>query len=233
MKTNPNDLRGLRDRTGLGLRDCKKALEERDGDIKKAVDKLRTIGFAKADKICDRIASDGPVAMCLNENYGALVELNCETDFVARNEKFIKLVSNLASIAHQERCTSVDELKNAKYEGIGTVQEAIINGTSVPGEKLELSKLCYLEAKDGVIAGYIHGDACGLGKIGASIALQGDKAKLQEIGKQIAMHVVAMKLEALSIADLDHMKLKNERSIIEEQVRGLNKPEEVAKKNSR
>uniref|UniRef100_A0A1B0FJ91 Elongation factor Ts, mitochondrial n=1 Tax=Glossina morsitans morsitans TaxID=37546 RepID=A0A1B0FJ91_GLOMM len=106
--TNPNDLRGLRDRTGLGLRDCKKALEERDGDIKKAVDKLRTIGFAKADKKCDRIASDGPVAMCLNENYGALVELNCETDFVARNEKFIKLVSNLASIAHQERCTSVD-----------------------------------------------------------------------------------------------------------------------------
>ncbi|KDB19817.1 elongation factor Ts [Wolbachia endosymbiont of Glossina morsitans morsitans] len=105
---NPDDIRELRDRTGLGLSDCKKALEKCDGDIKKAVDKLRTIGFAKADKKSDRIASDGPVAMCLNENYGALVELNCETDFVARNEKFIKLVSNLASIAHQERCTSVD-----------------------------------------------------------------------------------------------------------------------------
>ncbi len=232
MKMNPDDIRELRDRTGLGLSDCKKALEECDGDIKKAVDKLRTIGLAKADKKSDRVASDGLVVMCLTENYGALVELNCETDFVARNEKFIELVSNLASIAHQERCTSVDELKNAKYESIGTVQEAIMNGTSVLGEKLELSKLCYLEAKDGVIAGYVHGDVCGLGKIGALIALQssGDKAKLQEIGKQIAMHVVAMKPEALSIDDLDQMKLKNERSIIEEQVRGLNKPEEVAKK---
>ncbi len=232
MKMNPDDIRELRDRTGLGLSDCKKALEECDGDIKKAVDKLRTIGLAKADKKSDRVASDGLVAMCLTENCGVLIELNCETDFVARNEKFIELVLNLASIAHQERCTSVDELKNAKYESIGTVQEAIMNGTSVLGEKLELSKLCYLEAKDGVIAGYVHGDVCGLGKIGALIALQssGDKAKLQEIGKQIAMHVVAMKPEALSIDDLDQMKLNNERSIIEEQVRSLNKPEEVAKK---
>lgn len=170
--------------------------------------------------------------MCLTENYGALVELNCETDFVARNEKFIELVSNLASIAHQERCTSVDELKNAKYESIGTVQEAIMNGTSILGEKLELSKLCYLETKDRVIAGYVHGDVRGLGKTGALVALQspGDKVKLQEIGKQTAMHIVAMKPEALSIDDLDQMKLKNERSIIEEQVRSLNKPEEVAKK---
>ena len=179
-----------------------------------------------------RTTNQGLTAVIVNKSHAAVVEINCETDFVARNEKFIELVSNLASIAHQERCTSVDELKNAKYESIGTVQEAIMNGTSVLGEKLELSKLCYLEAKDGVIAGYVHGDVCGLGKIGALIALQssGDKAKLQEIGKQIAMHVVAMKPEALSIDDLDQMKLKNERSIIEEQVRGLNKPEEVAKK---
>jgi elongation factor Ts len=229
---NPDNVRELRDRTGLGLSDCKKALEECDGDIKKAVDKLRTIGLAKADKKFDRVASDGLIAMHLAENCGVLVELNCETDFVARNEKFIELVSNLAPIAYQGRCTSVDELKNAKYEGVGTVQEAIMNGTSVLGEKLELSKLCYLEAKNGIIAGYVHGDAYGLGKTGALIALQssGDKAKLQEIGKQIAMHVVAMKPEALSIDDLDQMKLNNERSIVEEQVKSLNKPEEVTKK---
>nr|CAH7764551.1 unnamed protein product [Callosobruchus chinensis] len=213
----------------LGLSDCKKALEECDGDIKKAVDRLRTIGFAKADKKSDRVASDGLIAMCLAKNYGVLVKVNCETDFVARNEKFIALVSNLASIACQERCTSLDELKNAKYEDVGTVQEAIISGTSVLGEKLELSNLCYLETKDGIIAGYVHGDMHGLGKIGALVALQssGDK---QEIGKQIAMHVVAMKPEALSIDDLDQEKLNNERSIIEEQVKSLNKPEEVAKK---
>ncbi|MGL9725344.1 MAG: translation elongation factor Ts [Wolbachia sp.] len=229
MKVNLSNISELRDRTGLGLSDCKKALEECNDDIKKAVDKLRTIGLAKADKKSDRIASDGLIAMCLAENYGVLVELNCETDFVARNEKFIELILNLASIAHQEHCTSVDELKNTKYEDVGTVQEAIINGTSVLGEKLELSNFCYLEAKNGIVAGYIHGDMCGLGKIGALVALQssGDK---QEIGKQIAMHVVAMKPEALSIDDLDQEKLNSERSIIKEQVKSLNKPEEVAKK---
>ncbi|WCR58471.1 translation elongation factor Ts [Wolbachia endosymbiont of Ctenocephalides felis wCfeJ] len=232
MKMNLDSVRELRDRTGLGLSDCKKALEECNGDIKKAIDKLRTIGLAKADKKVDRVTSDGLIAMHLNENCGILVELNCETDFVARNERFIELISNLVSVAYRERCTSIDELKNAKYEDVGTVQEAIMNGTSVLGEKLELSKLCCLEAKDGVVAGYVHGDMCNLGKIGALVALQssGDKSKLQEIGKQIAMHIVAMKPEALSIDDLDQAKLSNERSIIEEQVKSLNKPEEVTRK---
>ncbi|QIT36263.1 translation elongation factor Ts [Wolbachia endosymbiont of Brugia pahangi] len=232
MKMNPDNIRELRDRTGLGLSDCKKALEECSGDIKEAIGKLRAIGLAKADKKIDRVASDGLIAMHLAESCGVLIELNCETDFVARNEKFIELISNLASIAYQERCTSIDKLKNAKYEGVGTVQEAIMNGTSVLGEKLELSRLCYLEAKDGVIAGYVHGDVRGLGKTGALVALRssGDKSKLQEVGKQIAMHVVAMKPEALSIDNLDQTKMNNERSIIEEQVKGLNKPEEVTKK---
>ncbi|NSX83640.1 elongation factor Ts [Wolbachia endosymbiont of Atemnus politus] len=232
MKMNLDSVKELRDRTGLGLSDCKKALEECNGDIKKAIDKLRAVGLAKAGKKCDRVTSDGLIAMHLNENRGVLIELNCETDFVAKNEKFIELISNLASIAHQERCTSADELKNAKYEGVGTVQEAIMNGTSVLGEKLELSKLCYLESKDGVIAGYVHGDVRNLGKTGALVALQssGDQSKLQEVGKQIAMHVVAMKPEALSIDDLDHTKLNNERYIIEEQVKNLNKPEEVTRK---
>ncbi|WP_168464065.1 translation elongation factor Ts [Wolbachia endosymbiont of Ctenocephalides felis wCfeT] len=232
MIVNPSNIRELRDRTGLGLSDCKKALEECDGDINKAVDKLRAIGLAKADKKSDRIAADGLVAMHLSENCGVLVELNCETDFVARNDKFIELVSNLASIAQKERCVSIDELKNAQYNGTGTVKEAIMNGTSILGEKLELSKVCYLEAKDGVIAGYVHGDIHGLGKTGALVALQssGDKAKLQEVGKQVAMHIVAMKPEALSIDDLDQAKLNNERSIVEEQVKSLNKPEEVTKK---
>ncbi|MDM8334814.1 translation elongation factor Ts [Wolbachia pipientis] len=232
MKMNLDNVRELRDRTGLGLSDCKKALEECDGNIKRAIDKLRTIGLVKADKKFDRVTSDGLVAMHLAENCGVLIELNCETDFVARNEKFIELISNLASIACQERCASIDELKNTKYAGIGTVQEAIMNGTSVLGEKLELSKLCYLEANDGVIAGYVHGDMRGLGKTGALVALQssGDKSKLQEVGKQIAMHIVAMKPEALSIDDLDHTKLNNELSIVDEQVKKLNKPEEVTKK---
>ncbi len=234
MKMNQDSIRELRGRTGLSLSDCKKALEECDGSIKKAIDRLRTIGLTKADKKIDRGTLDGLVAMYLNKNRGVLIELNCETDFVARNEKFIELISNLVSIAYQNRCTSVGDLKSAEYEGIGTVQEAIINNTSVFGEKVELSKLCYLEIKDGVIAGYVHGDSDipNLGKTGALVALQslGDQLKLQEIGKQIAMHIVAMKPEALSIDDLGYTKLNNERSIVEEQVNSLNKPEEVTKR---
>lgn len=232
MEIKLNDIRELRDRTGLGLSDCKKALEECGCDIDKAVEKLRTIGLARADKKSDRIAADGLIAMHLCDNCGVLVELNCETDFVARNDKFVELLSKLASIAYEEKCTNVNELKNAKYEGANTVQEVVMNSTSVLGEKLELSKVCYLEAKEGVVAGYVHGDVHGLGKTGALIALEssGDKLKLQEIGKQVAMHVVAMKPDALSISDLDQVKLKNEYFIIEEQVKSLNKPEEVTKK---
>ncbi|QKX01624.1 elongation factor Ts [Wolbachia endosymbiont of Cruorifilaria tuberocauda] len=233
MKISTSSIKELRDRTGIGIGDCKKALEECNGDIKKAIDKLRVIGLAKADKKVDRVTSDGLVAMHLNRNRGVLIELNCETDFVARNEKFIKLILNLVSIAYRKRCTNIDDLKNAEYEDIGTVQEVIINNTSIFGEKVELSKLCYLENdEDGVIAGYVHGDICNLGKIGALVALQssGDQSKLQEIGKQIAMHVVAMKPEALSIDNLCCTKLSNERSIVEKQVNSLNKPEEITKK---
>ncbi|MDG7055939.1 MAG: translation elongation factor Ts [Wolbachia endosymbiont of Meromenopon meropis] len=232
MKMNPNSIKELRNRTGLGLSDCKRALEECNGDIESAIDKLRIIGIANADKKFDRVTLDGLIAMHLVGNYGILVELNCETDFVARNEKFINLISDLVLIAYQERCTSVSELKNAKYKDVGTVQEAIINSASILGEKLELSKLCYLEANNGIVAGYVHGYTPSMGKIGALVELQssGDKSKLQEIGKQIAMHVVAMKPEVLSIDDLDQIKLSNERSMIEKQVKILNKSKEILKK---
>ncbi|QKX01131.1 elongation factor Ts [Wolbachia endosymbiont of Dipetalonema caudispina] len=232
MKMNLDRIRELRDRTGFGLSDCKRALVECDGDIKKAIDKLRMVGFTKADKKVDRVISNGLISMYLNKNRGVLVELNCETDFVARNEKFIKLILNLVSIAYQKRCTSIRDLKNAKYEGVGTVQEAIISNAFILGERMELSKLCYLEIEDGIVAGYVHGDMCDLGKIGALVALQssGDQLKLQEIGKQIAMHVVAMKPEVLSIDDLDYIKLNNERSVVEKQVSSLSKPEKVTKK---
>lgn len=232
MKIDISDIKSLRDRTGAGVSDCKKALEECDGDIDKAVEKLRIIGLAKASKKSDRVALDGLIAMHLTEDYGVLVELNCETDFVARNERFMELLSNLALLACKERCTSIDDLHSVKYEGIGTVQEAIMNGSSVLGEKLQLSRVCYVEAKNGVVAGYVHGSMSHLGKVGALVTLEspGDKVKLQEVGKQIAMHVVAMNPEALSVSDLDQEKLSKERSVIEEQVKSLNKPEEVTKK---
>lgn len=232
MKIDVNNIKLLRDRTGAGMSDCKKALEECNGDIDKTVEKLRVIGAAKASKKSDRVALDGLISMHLIQDCGILIELNCETDFVARNERFMELASNLALLACKERCTSVNDLHDVKYEGVGTVQEAIINGCSVLGEKLQLSKVCCVRAENGVVAGYVHGSVPHLGKIGALVTLEstGDKAKLQEIGKQIAMHIVAMKPEALSMNDLNQEKLNNERSVIEQQVKSLNKPEEVAKK---
>ncbi|WFW29788.1 MAG: translation elongation factor Ts [Wolbachia endosymbiont of Menacanthus eurysternus] len=234
---NQNDIRELRKRTGLGLGDCKKTLEECDGDIERAIDKLRVVGFAEAaNKRFNSKKVNGLIAMHLTENRGVLIELNCETDFVARNEKFMELVSNLVLIASQESCSSIDELKNVKYynndNSTITVQEVIINSISVFGEKLELSRLCYLEVQNGIVAGYVHGGLCGFGRIGALVALRSscNKLKLQEIGKQIAMHIVAMKPEALSIDGLDHVKLNSERSMIEKYVKSLNKSEEVEDK---
>ncbi|MDN5247600.1 MAG: translation elongation factor Ts [Wolbachia endosymbiont of Tyrophagus putrescentiae] len=232
MKVDVNDIKLLRDRTGAGINDCKKALEECSGDIDKAIEKLRVIGLAKASKKSDRETRDGLIAMHLAGDHGVLVELSCETDFVARNEKFMELASSLALLACREHCSSLDKLQNTEYGEVGTVQEAIMNASSVLGEKLQLSKVCYAKANNGVVAGYAHGSTSNLGKIGALVVLEsaGDKAKLQEIGKDIAMHIVAMKPEALSISNLDQAKLENERSIVTEQVKSLNKPEEVMRK---
>ncbi|WP_253300043.1 translation elongation factor Ts [Wolbachia endosymbiont of Chironomus riparius] len=232
MTININDIKLLRDRTGAGISDCKKALEECNGNIERASDKLRVIGLAKAGRKSDRVVSEGLIAMHLSENYGVLIELNCETDFVAKNERFMGLALKLASLACKERFTKIDELQNAKYEETSTVNEVILNESSVLGEKLQLSKFDYATATNGIIAGYVHGSTSSTGKIGALVVLEshGDKIKLQEIGKQVAMHIVAMKPEALSIDDLGQDKLNNKRSLILEEVKNLNKPEEVTKK---
>lgn len=230
-KVDLKTIKLLRDITSAGIGDCKKALEECDGDVEKAVEKLRIIGLTKAGKKSDRAALEGLISMYLTGDYGTLVELNCETDFVARNDKFIELASNLALLSCKERCTSIDDLQDIKYGEIGTVREAIIETSSVLGEKLQLNKICYVEAKNGVVAGYVHG-AHNLGKIGSLVVLESlaDKVQLEAIGRQVAMHVVAMKPQSLSVNDLDEEKINNELSIITEQVKSLNKPAEIMKK---
>ncbi len=234
MKISKEYIKLLRDKIGAfaSISDCKKALEECNGDVNRAVDKLRIIGLAKAGKKSDRVATDGLVAMCLEENSGVLIELNCETDFVARNGKFMELAKNLALLAHKEHCTNTDDLKNLQYENFGTVHELIMNESSIFGEKLELKRMHRMENKQGVVAGYVHGATPSLGTTGALVSIEslGDKIKLKEIGKQIAMHIVAMKPEVLSINDIDPEKLNNERSEVAAQIKSLNKPEEIAQK---
>ncbi|UWI83081.1 translation elongation factor Ts [Wolbachia endosymbiont of Howardula sp.] len=234
MTLNLNNIRVLRERTGLGLSTCSQMLKECGGNLEEAYNKLRIIGLTKANKISNRITSDGLIAIHINEGYGVLVELNCETDFVARNEKFIDLIANIASIACHTKCTSLDELNTMRYDSINMVQEAVMNMALVLGEKLELSKLQYLSIHNtGIISGYVHGDTYNLGKTGSLVALQTTSQqldKLKQIGKEIAMHIVAMKPEVLCINDIDLITLEKERSIITSQVKHLNKPKDVIKK---
>ncbi len=223
----------LRESTGAGMMDCKKALVETKGNMQDAVDWLRKKGLASAAKKSGRVAAEGLVAVASVGNVGAMIELNAETDFVARNDQFQALAKSIAETAlvHGK---DVEQLKQAKDTKTGVVvaeQVAQLIGTI--GENMNLRRSVRLEVAGGVVASYVHSAvAPGLGKIGVLVALEssGDKAKLEALGKQIAMHVAAAKPEALSVADVDPAKLARERAVFKEQAIASGKPAEIAEK---
>ncbi len=223
----------LRDTTGAGMMDCKKALAETDGDMDAAVDWLRTKGLAAAAKKAGRIAADGLVSVVTDGTRGALLEINAETDFVARNEGFQTFVSDVASIALAENGNAEKVLAAAYPETGRTVQEQLTHNIATIGENMSFRRCTALSVNDGVVAGYIHSAvAPGLGKIGVLVALEstGDKAKLEALGKQIAMHIAAAKPEALNIEDVDSSNLERERAVLVEQARESGKPESIIEK---
>ena len=181
----------LREKSGAGMMDAKKALEETKGDMEAAEDYLRKKGIAKADKKSSRTAADGLVAIAIDGTKGAVVELNAETDFVARNEEFQSFVKKVANAALKQK--TIEGLKAADMDG-KTISENLTALIAKVGENMTLRRMENLEVSKGVIVGYMHnsvGD--NLGKIGVLVALEseGDKAKLEALGKQIAMHVAA------------------------------------------
>lgn len=223
----------LRERTGAGMMDCKKALTEATGDMEAAVDWLRAKGLAAAAKKAGRTAAEGLVGAVTTGTVGAVVEINAETDFVARNEKFqeyVKAVANLALKANSD----LDVFKNTPYPGTGrSIAEELTNLISVIGENMEVRRLKSLEVEQGVVTSYIHSAiAPGLGRIGVLVALEssGDKAKLETLGKQIAMHAAAANPQACTIADLDPSAIDRERKIFAEQARESGKKEEFIEK---
>lgn len=223
----------LRERTGAGMMDCKKALTETNGDMEAAVDWLRAKGLAAAAKKAGRTAAEGLVGAVTTGTVGAIVEINAETDFVARNEKFqdyVKTVANLALKANSD----LDTFKNTPYPGTGrSVAEELTNLISVIGENMEVRRLRSLEVGQGVVTSYIHSAiAPGLGRIGVLVALEssGDKAKLEALGKQIAMHAAAANPQACTVADLDPGVIDRERKIFAEQARESGKKEEFIEK---
>jgi elongation factor Ts len=230
-------VKDLRERTGAGMMDCKKALTEVNGDMEAAIDWLRKKGLAAAAKKAGRVASEGLVGVAIDESSnglaGAAIEINAETDFVARNDKFQNLVRNTAMIAAKSEYT-VDSLKTAAFPGEApTVDEEITRLIAVIGENMHLRRQQRLSVTQGHVSSYVHNAvAPGLGKIGVLIALEssGNKEKLADLGKRLAMHVAAANPQALNIEALDPQLLEREKSIVTEQARASGRPEDIIAK---
>lgn len=225
-------VKDLREKTGAGMMDCKKALAETNGVMDDAVDWLRKKGLSAAAKKAGRVAAEGLVAVASSGNKASVVEVNAETDFVARNDAFQSLTVGVAKIA-LETGADTEALKSAAYPNGGTVADALTNLVATIGENMSLRRVAHLSVSQGIVASYVHNAlAPNVGKIGVLVALEStaDTAKLQELGKQIAMHVAAARPEALNIADVDSKALDRERDVLSEQARASGKPEEIIAK---
>lgn len=221
----------LREKTSAGMMDCKKALNETNGDMEAAVDWLRKKGIAKADKKASRVAAEGLVAAATSDNKGVVVEVNSETDFVARNEIFQKAVSMIA-----QRGLDVDSseaLASAELEGGKSVTEYLTELVGKIGENMTFRRMAKLEVSEGVVASYIHNaEATDMGKIGVLVALEssGDTEKLNDLAKKIAMHVAATSPLANTVEDLDPEIVSKEREMLKAEALESGKPEAIVDK---
>jgi elongation factor Ts len=222
----------LRDKSGAGMMDCKKALKETNGNLEEAVDWLRTKGLASAAKKAGRVASEGLVGIYSKGTSGAILEVNSETDFVARNDDFQAFVSNATGLA--ANAGDLDALKAMAYPGEDrNVEEQLTHMIAMVGENMGLRRMSVLNVDSGIIASYMHNAiSSGLGKIGVLVALQsdGDADKLKVLGKQLAMHIAAAAPQSVSRDDLDHEIIERERQVLSEQARDSGKPEKIIEK---
>ncbi len=223
----------LREKTGAGMMDCKKALTENDGDVEVATDWLRTKGLASAAKKAGRVASEGLVGLASADGSGAMVEINSETDFVARNDVFQALVTTVAGVA-LDAGGDVESLGTQAFPGEDrTVEEQVTHMIATIGENISLRRAVGLQVSPGIVASYVHNAAApGIGNIGVLVALEssGDTQVLADFGKQLAMHIAAVKPQAVKVEDLDAAEVEKERNVLAEQARESGKPEEIVEK---
>ena len=222
----------LRERTGAGMMDCKKALAETNGEMEAAVDWLRAKGLSAAAKKAGRTAAEGLVGVAVEGRRGAIVEVNSETDFVAKNEIFQDFVRNVASIA-LEKGADVEAIGAAGYPSGGTVSEKLTGNIATIGENQSLRRAAMLEVNQGAVVSYVHNQvAPGLGKIGVLVALESSAPAdtLNVLGKQIAMHVAAAHPLALDADSLDQDLIERERSIALEKAKESGKPQNIVEK---
>lgn len=225
-------VKDLREKSGAGMMDCKKALVENEGDVEMAIDWLRTKGLSKAAKKADRIAAEGLVAVAVSGNSGAMIELNAETDFVARNVLFQGAAKAVAATALTVG-TDVEALSAAKTAEGEVIADMLGNLIATIGENMVLRRAARFEVSQGAVASYVHNaTAPDLGRIGVLVAVEGagDEATLRELGRKIAMHVAATQPLSLSTDDLDPEAVERERAIFTEQALESGKPAGVVEK---
>ena len=224
----------LRDKTGAGMMDCKKALTEVDGDLEAAVDWLRKKGLSAAARKAGRTASEGLVGIAVSGSKGAAVEINAETDFVARNETFQEFVSSVTGVALGGADGNVEALRAAVYPGTQkTVDEQLTELIATIGENMTLRRGAVLSVDTGVVALYMHNALTpGLGKIGVLVALEttAPAERVQGLGKQLAMHVAASAPQAVSRDAIEGSLVERERAVLAEQARASGKPDDIVEK---
>jgi elongation factor Ts len=225
-------VKNLRERTGAGMMDCKKALAENGGELEAAVDWLRAKGLAAAAKKAGRTAAEGLVGVAVDGTRGAVVEVNSETDFVAKNEQFQDFVCNVSSLALGTN-GDIEALKGAAYPTGGTVEEKLTDNIATIGENQSLRRTAVLEVPQGVVVSYVHNAvAPGMGKIGVLVALESaaPAEALMALGKQVAMHIAAANPLALDTDGLDASLLERERAIAIEKANESGKPANIVEK---
>ncbi len=225
-------VKDLREKTGAGMMDCKTALGETDGDIEAAIDWLRKKGLAKAAKKSGRVAADGLVGVAVEANFGVVVEVNSETDFVARNDDFQALVRGVLAVALDKgAAVDAEAIKAAHYPGGGTVADAVANAIATIGENITLRRAHGLHVAQGAIGQYVHGQIVdGLGRIGVIVALEstGSHDALVALGRQVAMHVAAASPIALNAEGVDPAVVAREKAVLADKNAG--KPPHVLEK---
>ena len=227
------DVKALREKTGAGMMDAKKALEGANGDIEAAVDALRAKGLATAQKKSSRTAAEGLVGVAVEGTKGVAVEVNSETDFVAKNDRFQDFVRSVTDVAITADSDDVEALKAKDYPTGGTVSDKLTDNVATIGENQQIRRMKTVSVNNGVVVPYMHNAvAPNLGKIGVLVALESeaDKDTLEALGKQIAMHIAAAFPQALNADGLDADLIERERAIAKEKAAESGKPENVQDK---
>ncbi|MFC3097858.1 translation elongation factor Ts [Alteraurantiacibacter palmitatis] len=227
------DVKKLREMTGAGMMDAKKALEETNGDIEAAVDALRAKGLAAVQKKSSRTAAEGLVGIAVTGTKGVAVEVNSETDFVAKNDQFQDFVRKTTEVALTLSADDVDALKAAAYPDGGTVADKLTNNVATIGENQQVRRMKSVSVANGLVVPYMHNAAApNLGKIGVLVALESEAGAdvLEPLGKQLAMHIAAAFPQALNAEGLDADVIARERKIAAEKAAETGKPAEVQAK---